>query len=70
MTARAPWFCPSCQKHHGPHVDTCPDGGGFYAPLPYQGWHERDSMTVPYPCAGCKGACMNVACPKRMVVTC
>lgn len=18
------WFCPSCQKHHGPHVDTCP----------------------------------------------
>lgn len=24
MTARAPWFCPSCQRHHGPHVDTCP----------------------------------------------
>jgi len=19
-----PWFCPACQKHHGPHVDTCP----------------------------------------------
>lgn len=18
------WFCPSCQKHHAPHVDTCP----------------------------------------------
>lgn len=23
-----PWFCPSCQKHHGPHVDTCPGGTG------------------------------------------
>lgn len=18
------WFCPSCQKHHAPHCDTCP----------------------------------------------
>lgn len=23
MSAAA-WFCPSCQKHHAPHVDTCP----------------------------------------------
>lgn len=21
---RAAWFCPSCQKHHAPHCDTCP----------------------------------------------
>jgi len=21
---RAAWYCPACQKHHGPHVDTCP----------------------------------------------
>jgi hypothetical protein len=20
----APWFCPTCQAYHGPHVDTCP----------------------------------------------
>lgn len=34
MTARAPWFCPSCQKHHGPHVDTCPGGGvGMQPPI-------------------------------------
>lgn len=24
MSERAAWFCPSCQKHHAPHVDTCP----------------------------------------------
>ena len=23
MTKSA-WFCPTCQKHHAPHVDTCP----------------------------------------------
>jgi len=22
------WFCPACQKHHAPHVDTCPSGAG------------------------------------------
>ena len=21
------WFCPSCQKYHAPHVETCPGGG-------------------------------------------
>ncbi len=21
---RTAWFCPSCQKHHAPHVETCP----------------------------------------------
>lgn len=25
MSERKAWFCPSCQKHHGPHVDTCPE---------------------------------------------
>lgn len=20
----AGWFCPACQKHHAPHVETCP----------------------------------------------
>ncbi len=28
MSERKAWFCPSCQKHHGPHVDTCPSGEG------------------------------------------
>lgn len=23
---RAAWFCPSCNAHHAPHVDTCPKG--------------------------------------------
>lgn len=21
---RSAWFCPACQKHHAPHVETCP----------------------------------------------
>lgn len=21
---RTAWFCPSCQRHHAPHVETCP----------------------------------------------
>lgn len=21
------WLCPQCNKAHGPHVDTCPEGG-------------------------------------------
>ena len=21
---RQAWFCPGCQKHHAPHVETCP----------------------------------------------
>jgi len=28
MSERKAWFCPSCQKHHGPHVDTCPGVAG------------------------------------------
>lgn len=24
MSERTAWFCPSCQKHHAPHVETCP----------------------------------------------
>lgn len=26
MTREA-WFCPACQKHHAPHVETCPGPG-------------------------------------------
>lgn len=26
--SREAWFCPSCQKHHAPHCDTCPGGTG------------------------------------------
>jgi hypothetical protein len=25
MTRNA-WYCPGCQKHHAPHIDTCPGG--------------------------------------------
>lgn len=69
--SRAPWFCPSCQKHHGPHVDTCPqvtpanplDNPWRVIPQDY-----RDLFLDQ--CAGCKGACGNVACPRRVYITC
>jgi len=32
---RKAWFCPSCQKHHAPHVETCPAPTGAQpAPAP------------------------------------
>lgn len=30
---RTAWFCPACQKHHAPHVETCP-GPVDARPLP------------------------------------
>lgn len=66
MSERSAWFCPACQKHHAPHVETCPRGTGgvkvtgpiFASPIVYD------------PCANCKGPCGNVACPKMPRVTC
>ena len=50
MTTRQAWFCPSCQKYHAPHVETCPGGTGgvkpLYNPEPYPGWKDRVG-TVP-----------------------
>jgi len=79
-TVRTAWFCPSCQKHHGPHVDTCPalvDAIGTKTIPPvrypnepvvlYEEWMKRLNAD---PCAGCNGICGNVACPKRMTITC
>lgn len=32
---RKAWFCPSCQKHHAPHCDTCPGvAGALPGPAP------------------------------------
>lgn len=30
---RTAWFCPACQKHHAPYVETCP-GPVDVRPLP------------------------------------
>lgn len=38
---RKAWFCPSCQKHHGPHVDTCPG--------PVDAVSDRTMPVVPRP---------------------
>jgi len=81
MTARAPWFCPSCQKHHGPHVDTCPGGGvgmqPYMPPAPYvpslpayptTPWVPYEPMTpwVPYEPA----MCTTTVLPDPNVVLC
>jgi hypothetical protein len=76
MVAEA-WFCPACQKHHAPHVETCPAGTlqggvdyrkpGFFDPAPFRYW---EAQPAPFdPCAGCKGACGNAACPKLPRIT-
>lgn len=41
---RKAWFCPSCQKHHGPHVDTCPGVSGAQ-PAPAPG----NPVVIPQP---------------------
>lgn len=81
MSERQPWFCPACQKHHGPHVDTCPIpadaiGTKYLPPIqPWTGgtpvwiWPDHDRSTSD-PCAGCNGPCANAACPKRAYITC
>lgn len=52
MADRSAWFCPSCQKHHAPHCDTCPGGtGGIEAqpltPLPTTPWPVVQPATIP-----------------------
>jgi len=77
------WFCPSCQKHHAPHVETCPGTAPVWVDvLPPQtpfhpkpswpltpGWKPSHLRDEPDPCAGCTGACGNAACPKRPFIT-
>lgn len=86
MTARSAWFCPACQKHHAPHVETCPgQKPKGLAPWPsVQPWMPtREEPAIAAPAlpdwmkqmkvtnpCGGKGVCGNVACPNRMVITC
>lgn len=68
MTKQA-WFCPACQRHHAPHCDTCPSpfdlAGSPLQTLP--DWMNP----IPFnPCAGCKGPCLNAACPRLPRITC
>lgn len=61
MTREA-WFCPSCQKHHAPHVDTCPSisegtvrrtvgplAGIKPDPFPQPIWTAPSTGVYPYP---------------------
>lgn len=50
MNVKQAWFCPACQRHHAPHVDTCPERHTA-APsgpvLPYQPYVPPPIYTVP-----------------------
>lgn len=50
MTLRAAWFCPSCQRYHAPHCDTCPApaqiGTGPLYPAP---WLQPSTPLPPQP---------------------
>ncbi len=68
MTERKAWFCPTCQRHHAPHVETCPGPVDAVSNI-------RIPPSITFrgdndPCAGCGtlGVCLNAACPKRHVV--
>lgn len=73
---RTAWFCPSCQKHHGPHVDTCP-GPAIAAPIPvvpyvmpvYTVPRWNDPVTPPWqnPVIG-TWSCTSVADPRLILV--
>ena len=58
------WLCPQCGKAHGPHVDTCPDGGSVFGPpvviptvwtIPNQPRHgsRTDDPPPPWPIVTC-----------------
>lgn len=70
--SREAWFCPSCQKHHAPHCDTCPgvmsagDPWGLRGLPTFTPSHLRPE---PDPCAGCNGPCANAACPRLHTIT-
>ena len=58
MSDRAAWFCPSCQKHHAPHCDTCPgpvvasgapNGYRDFLPNPSVFPHPNTAADTPWP---------------------
>ena len=65
MTVRQAWFCPSCQKHHAPHCDTCPGLSDVVAaprqpyivPTTVPPWNPVPAITpwTPYPITTCAG---------------
>lgn len=56
------WFCPACQKHHAPHVETCPGGVGT---SPYR---YVQPVRAPAPIGGCAcpvgHICKSTGCPR------
>lgn len=49
MTERKAWFCPSCQKHHAPHCDSCPNPTVEVRPLPGVNVWPAPTTAVPQP---------------------
>ena len=42
------WFCPSCQKHHAPHIDTCPAPAPVVAPFVQPVFPHQQPTIPPY----------------------
>lgn len=62
------WICPRCQGVHAPHVDRCGCAPAFPIMPPY----AVPPMALPMALCGCPpgSACLNAACPHRVIVTC
>lgn len=44
------WYCPYCNAHHAPHIDTCPrqNGRGVrYVPTKESGGHVVHEAVIP-----------------------
>lgn len=60
---REAWFCPTCQRHHAPHVDTCPAPATFgpatvtTIPNPVQPWPQPSTGTPLTPWNPLVGTC-------------
>jgi len=68
---RKAWFCPSCNKHHAPHVETCPGSSDPWGIDQLPRLKPYIAAGDPFdPCPNCKGPCGNVACPKMRLTTC
>lgn len=64
------WLCPKCGSAHAPDVKSCPLNGLMPFPMPMT---PGSPIAVPvHMDCGCPNnhVCMNVACPRRIQITC
>lgn len=59
---REAWFCPACQKHHAPHVETCPAPVDLIGKLPMPTYPNQLGSVCPK-CGLKMDGVMGYVCP-------